>query len=220
MYQYSAVSRADPRLYLAPIVVLAVRVLPLLELLLLLAVAIPAGEEEGLAIAIKSGDRTAFRRFFEAHHEALLRYLIHRRVSPDVAEDLVQNAFVHIWENRASIKPGGSLRGLLFRIGYTRALNHFRDTSRFADVAPEDAPVSVAEESQDPAERDEVRALVQAAVAVLPERRRAVFELCILQDLSYAEAAEALGISRKTVENHMGYALKAVRARLAGLRDA
>ena len=203
---------------LAPIVVLAVRPLPLLELLLLLAVAIPAEDEEGLSIAIKSGDRTAFRRFFEAYHEALLRYLVHRRVSPDVAEDLVQNAFVHIWENRESIKPGGSLRGLLFRIGYTRALNHFRDSARFADVAPEDAPLQVTSESQDPAERDEVRLLVQAAVETLPERRRAVFELCILQGLTYAEAAEALDISRKTVENHMGYALKTVRERLAGLR--
>ncbi len=212
------VSRADSRLYLAPIVVLAVRPLPLLELLLLLSVAIPAGDEEGLALAIKGGDRTAFRRFFEANHEALLRYLIHRRVSPDVAEDLVQNAFVHVWENRESIKPGGSLRGLLFRIGYTRALNHFRDTARFADVAPEDAPVTATAESQDPAERNEIRSQVQAAVDALPERRRAVFELCILKGLTYAEAGEALDISRKTVENHMGYALKAVREQLAGLR--
>ncbi len=194
--------------------------MPLLELLLLLAVAIPAEDEEELASAIRSGDRTAFRRFFQANHEALLRYLIHRRVSPDIAEDLVQNAFVHIWESRESIKPGGSLRGLLFRIGYTRALNHFRDTARFADVAPEDAPVSAAAESQDPAERDEVRMLVQAAVESLPERRRTVFELCILQGLTYAEAADALDISRKTVENHMGYALKAVRERLAGLRES
>lgn len=187
---------------------------------MLLAVAIPAQDEEGLASAIKSGDRTAFRRFFEANHEALLRYLIHRRVSPDVAEDLVQNAFVHIWENRDSIKPGGSLRGLLFRIGYTRALNHFRDTARFADVAPEDTPAPAAMDSPDPAERDEVRVMVQAAVESLPERRRAVFELCVLQELTYAEAADALDISRKTVENHMGYALKAVRERLAGLRGA
>ncbi len=62
--------------------------------------------------------------------------------------------------------------------------------------------------------------MVQAAVETLPERRRAVFELCILQGLTYAEAADALDISRKTVENHMGYALKAVREHLSGLRGA
>lgn len=191
--------------------------MPGLELLLLLAVSLSAGDENELAEAIRNGDRTAFRRFFEAYQQPLLRYLIHRRVAPDAAEDLVQNAFVHIWENRGTIRTGGSLKGLLFRIGYTRALNHFRDTAKF-DGAVEEDMLQDAVPDQDPAERRDVRERVQEAVAALPERRRAVFEMCVLEGLSYAEAAEALEISRKTVENHMGYALKAVRERLAGLR--
>ena len=57
---------------------------------------------------------------------------------------------------------------------------------------------------------------LRIAVEALPERRRAVFELCFLQELTYREAAEALGISIKTVENQMGHALKAIRKAMEG----
>jgi RNA polymerase sigma-70 factor, ECF subfamily len=49
----------------------------------------------------------------------------------------------------------------------------------------------------------------------LPDKRREVFELCYLQEFSYREAAEALDISPKTVENHMGMALKDLRVKLS-----
>ena len=53
------------------------------------------------------------------------------------------------------------------------------------------------------------------AVEALPPRRRAAFELCFMQQLSYREAAEALGVSIKTIENQMGHALKTIRAAMA-----
>ncbi|MFT5143097.1 MAG: RNA polymerase sigma-70 factor (ECF subfamily) [Rhodothermales bacterium] len=187
-----------------------------LELLIVLAAALTPGEEREMSDAIRRGDRTAFRRFFEEYHGALLRYLVHRNVAPDAAEDLVQNAFVYVWERREKIREDGSLRGLLYRIAHTRALNLFRDGARFVDATPE--AVEPMERSSDPAEGRDIRDQVAAAVAALPEKRRAVFELCMLEGFSYREASEALEISPKTVENHMGMALKTVREKLAGLR--
>jgi RNA polymerase sigma-19 factor, ECF subfamily len=186
-----------------------------LEILLALAAVLPEEDEKVLARAIKAGDRTAFRRFFEAHHASLLRYLVHRKVDAETAEDLVQNAFIHVWEKRGEIRADGSLRGLLYRIAYTRALNHFRDTARFVDAEP--GFLEQASATPDPAESQEVRVRLAAAVASLPERRRAVFELCMLEGFSYREAAETLEISIKTVENQMGHALKTVRQLLEPL---
>ena len=57
---------------------------------------------------------------------------------------------------------------------------------------------------------------LRIAVEALPERRRAVFELCFLQELTYRETAETLGISIKTVENQMGHALKTIRKAMKG----
>jgi RNA polymerase sigma-70 factor (ECF subfamily) len=189
-------------------------------LLLLLALALEdTPTERDLAERIKDGDRTAFRRFFERHHGRLLGYLRSRGIPSDVAEDLVQNAFLYVWEHRDEIDPNQSLRAYLFRIGYTRALNHHRDTSKFdADADLERAPSSEQGTPEANAMNAELRAQIDDAIGALPERRRAVFELCFLQDCAYQEAADALDITQKTVEAHMRLALRDLREALADVQ--
>ena len=176
---------------------------------LLLSLAAPSGAD-GLAERIRRGDRAAFRRFFDATHADLLGAL-RRRLGPDAAEDVAQIAYVWIWEHRADLDPERSLRGLLFRIGLTRALNRRRDDARAATLAaepPADAP-------GDPAALADLRAALADAVAGLPERRRQTFELCFTDGLTHREAAEVMGVSPKTVEHQMAAAVRAVRERLA-----
>jgi RNA polymerase sigma-70 factor (ECF subfamily) len=187
--------------------------------LLLIELALSDGAgDASLAAQIRDGDREAFRRFYERHHEALFRYLRRRGVATDVAQDLVQKAFLYVWEHRGRIDPGQSLRGYLFRIGYTRMLNHVRDAPPHdAAAAPDDQAASAPSPAAEAAHRDLKEAL-EAAIEHLPERRRAVFELCFVEDLTYREAAEALDISPKTVENQMHRAFRALRESLADYR--
>jgi RNA polymerase sigma-70 factor (ECF subfamily) len=182
-------------------------------------------DEETLAERIRGGDREAFRTFFDRHHGRLLGFVRSRGVPTGAAEDIVQDAFVYVWEHRSKIDPERSLRAYLFRIGHTRALNHQRDTSKHdPDAAPSDAETVSAAHTRRTPEDDalsaEVRRRIDAAVADLPERRRAVFELCFLEGWTYREAGEALDITRKTVENHMRLALKDLRQALAPFLDA
>lgn len=187
------------------------------ELLLLFA-SLPDAVDDGEFVRrIREGDEHAFRDLFDRYHGALYRYLLHRKVHPDVAEDLVQQTFVMVWERRGTLREDGSLRGLLFRIALTRALNHFRDTARFTDAEPEDvAPGTI---PADPAVSRDIRDALDGAVRSLPERRRAVFELCVLEGFTYRETAEALEISVKTVENQMVHALRHVREAMAEHRS-
>jgi RNA polymerase sigma-70 factor (ECF subfamily) len=187
--------------------------------LLLVELALGEGADDpSLAARIRESDREAFRRFYERHHETLFRYLRRRGAATDVAEDLVQKAFLYVWEHRQRIDPEQSLRGYLFRIGYTRMLNHRRDAPPHdAAAAPEDQSASVPSPAAEAAYRDLEEAL-EAAIKRLPERRRAVFELCFVEDLTYREAAEALDISPKTVENQMHRAFKALREALDAYR--
>ncbi len=174
-------------------------------------------EDPEWARRIRAGDAQAFKAFFDRYHGHLLHYLRRMGVPEAVCHDLIQQAFLILWEKRSRIDPGQSLKGLLFKTGHNRALNHFRDQRKFE---PESA-LSAFVGTQSP-ERDAEHALIQqalhAAVTALPERRRAVFELCFMQELTYREAAEALGISIKTVEHQMGHALKAVRKALSRYR--
>ncbi|MEO0558625.1 MAG: sigma-70 family RNA polymerase sigma factor [Bacteroidota bacterium] len=170
-----------------------------------------------LATRIQRGDHSAFRQFFETTHADLLRTLQRRGLDVATAEDVVQQAFVWIWEHRDRLDPEQSIRGLLFRIGLTRSLNARRDAGR-TDPLP-DLPLPDASSSGDAAALGELRDALAAAVADLPERRRQVFTLCFFDGLTHRDAAAALDISPKTVEHQMGHALKALRHALAPFVD-
>lgn len=176
-------------------------------------------DDPALARRIRDGDRAAFRAFFERHHGVLYGFLRRRGVPAATCEDVVQVAFLTIWERREQIDASKSLRAFLFRIAYNRALNHVRDTARLAPDAeiPEEATPAAGAPDHD-AEATLLRRRLDAAIAALPEGRRAVFELCFLHELTYREAAETLGVAVKTVENQMGRALKAIREALAAYR--
>ena len=181
-------------------------------LALLLAVHRAADLRE-LATRIRQGDHGAFRQFFDAAHADLLRTLRRRGLDGATAEDVVQQAFVWIWEHRDRIDPDQSIRGLLFRIGLTRSLNARRDAGR-TDPLP-DLPLPDASPTSDAAALGDLRNALAEAVAALPERRRQVFTLCFFDGLTHREAAAALDISPKTVEHQMGHALKTLRQALA-----
>ena len=191
--------------------------------ILFIALAVSSGnglDDPNLAARIKKGDHSAFKDLFDLHHAELYRYLVSRKVPGNIAEDLVQQAFVKIWEMRSDINEDLSLRAYLFRIAYTRMLNHFRDQAKFDDSGDiPDTAGSTVLRADSATQQREIREAIAKALETLPERRRAVFELCFLKEFSYKETAEALEISVKTVENHMGHALKAMRKALAYMKD-
>lgn len=166
-----------------------------------------------LARSIKTGDHNAFKTFFEAHHDALFRYLLSKGIDNNTAEDLLQKAFVYIWEHRQKIDPSKSLRAYLFRIGYTRMLNHIRDQAKFDDS--EELPAITSNRNPEADTRTaELQNAIDRAIKEMPEKRGLVFEMCFIQEFTYRETAETLDVSIKTVENHMGLALKDIREAL------
>ena len=163
-----------------------------------------------LARSIKAGNHQAFQRFFDKHYDSLLRFLISKNTAREVAKDVIQKAFIYIWEHRHNIDPDKSLRAYIFRIAYTRMLNHHRDTKKFNDetAVPEQESTITPEDTI--RGRDLERA-IKRSIEQMPEKRGAVFRLCFIEDFTYREAAETLEVSKKTIENHMGLALKDMR---------
>lgn len=162
---------------------------------------------------IRAGDKAAFEAFYRKHSAPLLSFLRSKGLTKQESEDLLQQAFLIIWEKRSQIDPSRSLRSFLFTTAYRRMLNLFRDrkdtVSDYAFVLQSDG--------QNPVESTQTREAMHhlhEALKEMPEKRRSVFELCYMQEFTYKEAAESLGVSRKTVENHMGMALKDLRLAL------
>ncbi len=72
---------------------------------------------------------------------------------------------------------------------------------------------------EDDARKSQLEEAIDWAIADMPERRGEVFTLCFLEEFTYREAAETLDVSRKTVENHMGLALKDIRSALKSFKN-
>ncbi|MBO6870351.1 MAG: RNA polymerase sigma-70 factor [Balneola sp.] len=160
---------------------------------------------------IKEGDKQAFQKFFDFYYDPLIRYLRARGSSTDVAQDIIQNAFLYIWEHRDQIEEDKSLRSYLYRIAYTRMLNHFKSQNKFNDDATPNEYEYALENPEEELKGKELMEIVQNAIDGMPEKRKAVFELCFMQEFTYKETAEMMSISKNTVENHMTKAFKDVR---------
>jgi RNA polymerase sigma-70 factor, ECF subfamily len=187
-----------------------------IPVLVLLALEIP-DESKRIAQKIRMGDTKSFKFFYDTHHRQLYRFLIQRKVREEVAQDLIQQAFIWIWEHRSEIDPDKSLKAYLFKIGYTRMLNQVRDNKKNTDLDVYELDVQTSSQADSDLINSELKQKIDVAIAEMPEKRRAVFEMCYLQELSYKQVAEILDTSVKTVENHMGLALKFLREELANV---
>lgn len=167
------------------------------------------------AAAIRNGDQTVFDAVFRQWYEPLCRYTARLTDSDmDEAEDLVQQAFVKLWEQRERLDITWSLKAYLYKTVHNAALNRLRalkTRSKYAEMSAsqlENTHITPDEGSGELGER------LQKALDLLPPQCRHVFELSRFEDLKYREIADQLGISIKTVETQMGKALRILRHQL------
>jgi len=164
---------------------------------------------------LKAGEQDAFESIFKLYYAQLVGVAENMLRERAAAEDAVQDVMVELWRRRESLAVETSIRAYLFRAVRNRALNQIRH-QRVAPTADPEAAERVATPAADREfETSELKAVLRKAVASLPERCREVFELSRVQGLPYAEIANVMGISIKTVEAQMGKALRTLRVDLA-----
>jgi RNA polymerase sigma-70 factor (family 1) len=179
----------------------------------------PSNEIEWVE-AIRAGDGSAFESVFHAYHAPLCALAYRYLGARDLAEEMVQEVFLGIWERRETWEVRSSVKGYLCTAVRNAALSYLRhervvqrserDIRNWQAPSPERPDLQALEE--------ETVAAVQQAVSRLPDRCRLVFTLHREQGLTYAEVAQVLGISPRTVEVQIGRALKSLRKGLAGLQ--
>jgi RNA polymerase sigma-70 factor (ECF subfamily) len=153
-----------------------------------------------------------FEQLFRSNHKDLCRtanYIVNDR---EGAEDIVQDAFLNVWNLRNSIQPE-SLMGYLYRATTNGALNYLEKNKRFGRLISELKPAVQPDGSTALTEK-ELQASIQLALDKLPPKCRVVFVLSRFQQMRYKQIALHLGISIKTVENQMGKALEIMREEL------
>jgi RNA polymerase sigma-70 factor (ECF subfamily) len=166
--------------------------------------------------ALKSGDITAFEMLFKTYYQPLCNYAYTFIQDRDEAEEIVQSTFLSVWEKREGMEVRTAMKPYLYAMVRNACLNVIKhEKIKQVHVTGE---LAVAERSVESVTRTvmaaELETKIYEAMEQLPEQCRLVFKLSRFEELKYAEIAEQLSISVKTVENHMGKALKIMREQL------
>jgi RNA polymerase sigma-70 factor (ECF subfamily) len=155
-----------------------------------------------------------FESCFRTYYKQLVVFAYKMVYRQDVAEDMVQQVFLSVWEHLEQLDVDKGILSYLYQSTRNRCINHLNSAHQ-SNTTHVDEPVGdhlVTTERT--LETKELLKQIKTAIQELPEKCREVFLLSREQGLTYKEIAATLDISVKTVENQMGKALKHLYARL------
>jgi RNA polymerase sigma-70 factor, ECF subfamily len=166
---------------------------------------------------IRQGDIKQFESLFRSSYESLVKYARTIVKDQDTAEEIVQDLFFRLWQNKEKIQIESSLNGYLFRSVYNRCLHYFEHL-KVVEKHEQEMQYEQNDGAESPADvlqYKELQAKIARTIEKLPEKCGKIFCLSRFEGLKYSEIAERLSVSIKTVEANMGRALKEFRKALA-----
>ena len=182
----------------------------------------PVHEDEHECVAaIRSGNSAAFKSLYEEHASSMFAFAVAIVKSSQRAEDIIQDVFLAIWRNHATWEPACAVRTYLMRATYNRSVMHQRHLrvelaahERIHRDAGSPAEWTHRAATDDALNVSELETALANAIDRLPPRAAHAYRLVREQHMSYAQAADVMGISTHTVEIHMMRALKSLREQL------
>ena len=154
-----------------------------------------------------------YRQVFNDFYVTIRNFIYFKCGDEKLAEDLAQDTFVKLWENRAKIDRS-TVKSYLYTIGSNLTINYLkRQQLKYKFVNQAERRVN----KHDPEyllQMKDYEKELQEVIASIPEGSREVFLMNRLEDLKYKEIGERLGISVKAVEKRMSKALKIIREKL------
>lgn len=131
------------------------------------------------------------------------------------SEDVVMDVFERAWKDRDRLDPNGNIRSYIYTMVKNRSLELLRNEARVVRLSGEISPLQ-ANDGEEAMEEEEIEKMIlldqiYVSIRQLPPKCARVFTLAKINGLPYAQIAEEMNISVKTVENQMGKALRLLR---------
>lgn len=164
---------------------------------------------------LKEGDIHALEVIFNMHYSNLSKYLLLLFKNELLVENIAQDIFIYLWENRETLEIKTSLESYLYSAGRYKALNQIRN-NHLHDAIMQMMTTSAQNPPSGGTEFEvhELEAIIHDAIGSLPERCRQIFKLSRDEEMTYHDIAAFLNISVNTVEGQMSIALKKLRIAL------
>ena len=170
--------------------------------------------EQELLEGVKNSDKSAFKEIYYKHQPILFRYVVYRVRNREVAEDITQETFVRIWNNRSRLDPSKSFFSLIAKVSNNLCYDHFRH-QKVKIQHQGKLPETYKKNKKNPETEHELSELKEAIWNAvnehLPDKCREIFLLSRNEKKTNQEIAELLNLSKRTVENQLYRALKILR---------
>ncbi len=158
-------------------------------------------------------DKKGFKHLFDTHFEDLRNYVYYRCGDTELATDIAQDVFLKVWEKKLDVFEKREM-GLLVKMANDMVISNYRKVKngqKFQNAIPETGFEITPEDEMI---YNELNGKYINALNELNENERVTFLMNRVDGLKYAEIAEQIGISVKTVEKRMSKALSFLRTRL------
>lgn len=162
------------------------------------------------------GDIQAYRFLFDHHFSDLCNFLLIYLHSKELSEEIALEIFTYIWEKRDTLVIKATFKSFIFAVAKNKAISHYRREHKkiFTTIELGEPLMTELTNAQVFLENDELRTIIDEAIGKLPEKSRQVYQLAWEENLSHKEISLKMGITPKTVENHVGIALRKLRESL------
>lgn len=164
-----------------------------------------------LAELLRKNDKEAFNVLYWKYHSAIYYNVLKLTRDFIIAEDIVQEVFITLWEKRHNLDPEQEISGWLFVVSYNKSVSHLK--RKLKESLAQTGLHQPLEDTID-AGHDLVNTqlnMLEKAIEQLSPQKRRVFELCKLQRRTYEEAAEELQLSKHTVKEYLSGAVISIK---------
>lgn len=158
-------------------------------------------------------DEIAYKKLFFAFHKPLLQFARSFVLSPEVAEEVVSDVLMKVWENRRQLEEINNLKVYLYVSTKNTALKYLLKQQKQVAITIDELNVEVQSPYNDPEQlmvTAEMSKKIEQAILSLPPRCKLIYKLIREDGLRYREVAEILNISIKTIDNQLAIALKKI----------
>lgn len=173
-------------------------------------------DDQGALLQLAEGNLGAYRFLFDHHYSDLCNFLLIYLHSKELAEDIALDIFTFVWEKRQTLQIKANFKSFLFAAAKNKAITLYRKEHQkiFTSIDVSESAMPNDSSSQFTMENNELRDLINEAIFNLPEKSRQIYQMAWEDNMSYSEIAAQLGLSPKTIENHVGIALRKLRESL------
>lgn len=170
-------------------------------------------DEFELLTDLQKGDAAAYLALYERYHVLVYQWALKIVKLPELAEDIVQEVFLKIWQIKERLHPEQSFPAFIYRICRNKAFDTLKKIAA-DDNLQSQVMMQLANTTESVENKllwQQYQQLLANAINQLPAQRQKVFRLCRQEGKTYDEAAAELGISRNTVKEHMVMAVKNIK---------